>query len=143
MKKILRILPLLLIAALCLSFTCLADEEAPMKENLWRLNDYVNTFTEDKAAELDNRILALALEKHRDLPICLNGDYGENTLQEFGEWFYDHNGFGYGESKEGLLLLVNTATKETKVLPFGPETKQIFTPERCEMLAGVIALTIE
>ena len=115
-----RILPLLMLTSLFLAVACPAVETTPMREDLWRLNDYVEAIREETAYELDERILHIAFEKKMDLPICINNEFAGKSPAEFGAWFYAHNEFGYGEDREGLLLIVDTANHFAAVSAFGP-----------------------
>lgn len=130
-KKLSRILPLLMIILLCLTVVCLADDTDPMRNDLWRLNDYVEAISEERAYELDERILHIAMEKKMDLPICINDDYAGKTLAEFGAWFYDHNKFGYGADREGLLLIIDTVNNVAEAYAFGPTSGMRYPESVC------------
>ncbi|MDO4845160.1 MAG: TPM domain-containing protein [Oscillospiraceae bacterium] len=136
MKRFLRLLPLLLIAALTLSSFCLADEESPYRTNIWRVNDFADLLTEAQVSDLDDKIVEKIERYQFDLPICLGSGYGEDTLEEFSEWFYPHNEFGYGEDKEGLLLAVDTTKKEAVVTAFGPICRLLYPEADCGRIAG-------
>jgi len=120
--------------ALLLALPCRAAE---YNEELWRLNDYVELLTEDEQYELEDIAYGAVEELRFDFPICINDNYGEDTLEEFGEWFYERNAYGYGDNRDGVLLIVATDTGEAEVLGFGPRGEEIFGGETDSLRALV------
>ncbi len=76
--------------------------------DIYRLNDFCKTLSDDEYKSLNNRIDKMVPELKIDLPVYIftKLDEGE-TLQERADYFYDHNGFGYGDNKSGVILAVS------------------------------------
>jgi len=134
MKK--RSLTLLLSLLLLLPLTVICRAESEYNDSLWRLNDYVGVMDDEEAEAFDEQLFD-ALERYEfDLPICLRDDFEDQDLVEYGQWFYEHNGFGYGAERDGVLLVADLYDDEAVVMPFGPRGEALLTENDCADLAG-------
>ncbi|MBR4910092.1 MAG: TPM domain-containing protein [Clostridia bacterium] len=103
MKK-LSVIILAVLFIFALSLPAFAED---YRDDVYRFNDFTETFSEDESAKLNDIIDGLIPELKIDLPVyvfdILNDD---ETFSERANYFYEHNGFGYGADKSGILLAV-------------------------------------
>lgn len=127
--------------SLLLALTLVAALAAPAQadggefdHSLWRYNDYSDFLDEAAASELDDYIFAQVEAYGIDLPICVDGAYEDYSLAEYGAYFYEHNGFGCGSAKNGVLLVIDTAAGAAEVLPFGADVTPRLSAQACESI---------
>jgi uncharacterized membrane protein YgcG len=118
-----RKLLLFLVCVLLLALPCLAADYA---DDLWRLNDFVGLLTEEEQYALEDIAYYAVEELQFDFPICITDNIQDTPIDEFADWFYAHNGFGYDEDRDGVLLLVDSTTGEALVRGYGPRGEEIF-----------------
>ncbi|MEE3419926.1 MAG: TPM domain-containing protein [Lachnospiraceae bacterium] len=103
MKKLRRCILLLLSVLLMFSMQVpvLADEEAP------RVVDDAGLFTEDEAAALTDKVDTLSEELEFDIVIVTTNTLDGKDHVAYADDYYDDNGYGYGDDRDGALLLIS------------------------------------
>ena len=85
----------------------LADGASSAETGLPRVVDEADLFTADEEAALSSRIAAVGSEFSFDVVVVTTTDLGGKTDMAFADDYYDYNGYGYGENKDGCLLLIH------------------------------------
>lgn len=120
LKKISALLfALLLIAASVPAFAFGDDSE--WRSDLRRMNDLSNVLIEEDADELNEEACAAVTENLFDFVLIT---YDEGMREEgsdiaFVTYLYDHNELGYGPSRDGIVMAVNSDTERFVILAFG------------------------
>lgn len=106
------------------------------KDDIYRLNDFTETLSDSEYKSLNATIDELVPALGVDLPIYIftSLDEGE-TLEERANYFYDHNGFGYGDNKSGIILAVSFSSGVFGVYRFG-DAKTVINDEETESIVN-------
>ena len=107
--------------------TAQTAKEAPLRTDLYRINDYAGILKKADINELDALVMKAVSTFKFDLPVCIKQSY-DQSLAPYADWFYTHNKLGYGSNKNGLLLFIGTDTDQIFLKGYGAGEK-IFTPE--------------
>ena len=106
MKK--RIFSLLLVLVLCISLAVPAFAESDMP----RLVDDADLLTQKEEREILSILDEVSERQKVDIVIVtVDSLYGERP-RDYADDFYDYNGYGFGSSKDGILLLVSMEDRD-------------------------------
>ena len=120
MKKLISVL-LILLLLLSLPLSALATEsEAP-----WVV-DNAGLLTAEEQSALMNKIQTLRDELELEIVIVTTYGTGSKNVQVYADDFYDQNGYGYGKTDSGILLLLDMEAREWYMSTCG-EAIYIFT----------------
>lgn len=111
-KKLLFVF-LALVLCLSLSVTVFAQDGMP------RLVDSADLLTDSEEISLRKRIDEVSEKFKVELVIVTVETVGDYTADEFVEDFYDENNYGYGENRDGVLLLVAMEERDYRILSNG------------------------
>ena len=111
-KKLLFVF-LALVLCLSLSVTVFAQDGMP------RLVDSADLLTDSEEISLQKRIDEVSEKFKVELVIVTVETVGDYTADEFVEDFYDENNYGYGENRDGVLLLVAMEERDYRILSNG------------------------
>lgn len=89
-----------IIIVLSVSVTCFAQE-------LPRVVDNASLLSEQQQESLADKIAQIAQEHSFDVVIVTTNTFDGKTEVEYADDYYDYNGYGIGENRDGLLLAVN------------------------------------
>lgn len=83
--------------------------------------DNADLFTDGEEAELLARVDALREKYQFDVVLLTVDDIGEKSVADFADDYYDYNGFGAGENRDGLLFMINMGERDyyTSTCGFG------------------------
>lgn len=70
------------------------------------LVDNADLISSDEEATLLARLEAFTEKHEMEIAVVTVSDLEGKTVEEYGDDFYDYNGYGYGEDDDGLLLLI-------------------------------------
>ena len=115
MKKIVSILICLLLA-LCLAAPCFA---ASYREEIYRLNDFAGVLNAGELDSIDDEICDFIDAYGVDLPICIRTDLGDTDPYDFLDRFYEDNGYGAGDSKDAVAMLILSDAGELYIVSYG------------------------
>ena len=105
MKK--TLLSLLLVLLLVLPATALADiADLPTERQQPLLVDEGDILSDSEEASLLTELERISTEQKCDVAIVVPRSLGYKSSTEYADDWYDLNGFGYGTTKDGILLLV-------------------------------------
>ena len=107
MKK--KIISLLLVLALCLgmTFSVSAEDAEGFANDYCRVQDMAGLMTDSEEAKLNDILDELSIRQKMDVVVVTTNTLDEKTVQEYADDIYDYGNFGYGESKDGALLLIS------------------------------------
>lgn len=113
MKK--RILSIVYVFLLCFFFTTTVSAA----EDTLRLYDEADLLTASEENSLTERLDSVSEKYQVDIIIVTLETVGYYTTDEYIEMLYDENNFGYGENRDGVLLLVTMQEREYRILSNG------------------------
>lgn len=93
---------------LCLSAVCSSFAEGDMP----RLTDGAGLLTESEQAELLAQLDEISERQKTDIVVVTTDTPDGKTPADYADAFYDYNGFGYGEERDGVLLLVSMEDRD-------------------------------
>lgn len=83
------------------------------------LVDQAGLFSEAKKARLRDYANILSDRYKMDIVIVTTSDTGEKSLKDYAYDFYDSNGYGIGEKRDGILFLLNFDNREACIVTYG------------------------
>ena len=117
----------------------------------YRMNDNAQVLTEDEDSELEASLEELSVRQSFDVIIATIDSLeseGCTSMEEYADDLYDYCQFGYGENRDGVLLLVSigdrkwhistcgygiTAFTDAGIQYLGPRQN---SPIRCRLVTG-------
>ncbi len=69
--------------------------------------DYEGLLTTDELCELSEKLDRIGETYQCAVVIVTDSDLGGKTATQYADDFYDYNGFGYGDTRDGILLFVS------------------------------------
>lgn len=84
-----------------------------------RVFDDAGLFSPAESTALEQSIAAATENTKLDLVVVTITDNQGKTSRAYADDFYDENGFGYGESEDGVLFLINMADREVYISTTG------------------------
>lgn len=112
MKKLLSVI-FALFLCVALSVTAFAKTSAP------RLFDGADLLTETEERQLLSRMNAVSEKFKVEIVIATFRSIDGYSADEYVEFYYDQYGFGYGASRDGVLLLVDMGQRDYRILSNG------------------------
>nr|WP_294680737.1 TPM domain-containing protein [uncultured Anaerotignum sp.] len=116
-KKILGVL-FSLILCLCAAVPAFAETEGFASEYL-RVQDLAELLTEDQEAALLDKVNEISERQKMDIVILTVDSLEGEPVQDFADDFYDYCEFGYGEDRDGLLLLISMEERDCYISTCG------------------------
>ena len=129
MKRIIACI--LLLSLLTFALPCRAAESDD------RVFDYADLLTSQEVKSLEEQILELREQLKLDIVILTTYGTGDSSIQAYADDFYDRNGFGYGSTNSGILLLLDMEAREWYMSTCG-EAISIFTDYGLDQLGEAI-----
>lgn len=100
MKKVLSVLFVMLICAAA-SLPAFAESDLP------RLVDYADLLTDSEESALLSKLDEISERQRADIVVVTADTLGGKTPVEYADDFYDYNGYGFGDTNDGVLLLIS------------------------------------
>jgi uncharacterized protein len=132
MKK--RILSVFLMLILLLSMAIPVSATEP--DAPWVV-DSAGLLSVEETAELNQKIQILRSELELEIVLVTTYGTGSKNVQQYADDFYDSNGYGYGETYSGILLLIDMESREWYMSTCG-DAIYIFTDYGLEQLGQTI-----
>ena len=88
----------------------------------YRVNDSAEVLTEDEDGELEASLEELSVRQSFDVIIATIDsleDEGYTSMEEYADDLYDYCQFGYGENRDGVLLLISTGDRKWHISTCG------------------------
>ena len=114
-----KIISFLLAALLCLTLTvAVSAETAPLSADTL-LYDEADLLSNGEEAALTAKLQSYSQQYNAQLVVVTLDSMNGEDIDWFVEYLYDTAGFGYGENKDGVLLLVAMDIREYRILSNG------------------------
>ena len=85
----------------------------------WLVFDDADLLTESEEIELDAKYEEIGIRHQMEIVAAVFETIGDFAPKEYADDFYDNNGYGYGNDKAGVLLLVCMDEREYRILSNG------------------------
>ncbi len=89
-----------------------SEENTPKVDASEKIYDYANLFTKDEESELLSKVKSYIKDTNMDMVIVTIAENNKNSAMVYADDFYDYNDFGIGNSKDGILFLIDMDTRE-------------------------------
>lgn len=86
--------------------------ELPSTRQAPRFVDYADIIPDEDEAEILSLLDSISEEKKFDVVIVTTESTGKRTPMEFADDYFDYGGFGYGENRDGALLLISMEDRD-------------------------------
>ena len=104
-KKILLIVSALLLLATAIIPVCAASDAPRLVDNAGLLTSY-------EASELLAELDEISVRQQADIVVVTVDSLDGKTPMEYADDFYDYNGYGFGDAKDGVLLLISMENRD-------------------------------
>ena len=84
-----------------------------------RLVDNADLVLDTEEATLLKKLDEISERQQLDVVVVTVESVGDKTPTEYADDFYDYNGYGYGENRDGILLLVSMENSDWHITPMG------------------------
>ena len=121
-KRIVAVISAVLIFALSFSFLCFA-ETVPDHRLVPRMNDQAELVDSTTESELLKRLDELSESLSFDIAIATVKTTDGKDIIAFSDDYFDYNGFGMGEDKSGVVLVISMDPRECYISASGEGTK--------------------
>lgn len=120
-----RLFILLLAAVLCFSFVIpvFAEEDSYGDKPL--LIDDADLFTDSEEEELSDYLQRMSNSANIELVVLTVDSIGYETPDDFANNYYDDHGYGYGEARNGVILLIAMESRDVCVSSNGDANNRI------------------
>lgn len=112
MKKKISVLFFILVLCLNTAFPAFAAQTDGFVDEYYRVQDYAALLTEEEYTQLNEQLDELSNRQNMDVTIATTNDLEGYSVAEYADFVYEQCKFGYGEEKDGLLLLINMADSD-------------------------------
>lgn len=120
MKKKITAMIFALILCLCAVTPAFAANSDGFVGECNRLNDAANLLTDSEEAELLAKLDEISLRQQMDVAVATVTNLGNcDTAAECADEVYEFSGFGYGQSKDGLMLLISAEERDWAISTCG------------------------
>lgn len=118
MKK--KITALLFALVLCLATAVPAFAADGFNEEYYRVNDLADLLTADEEAALVDKLDELSRRQKVDVTVATVNDLdGYASASEYADMFYEYCRYGYGDERDGLLLLISMEDRDWAISTCG------------------------
>lgn len=87
-------------------------EEIPDTRQLPRLVDHADILTDSEEETLNETLDKISEKQKCDVAVVTVNSLDGKTVEAYADDFYDYNGYGYGDDRSGILLLVAMDDRE-------------------------------
>lgn len=98
-----------LLLAVCMIFSVILPAGA---SEYYPLFDEPDLLTEGEESELIAKLENICSQKQMEVVVAAFETIGDYTPMEYADDFYDYNGYGYGENRDGLILIIVMDTSD-------------------------------
>ena len=126
MKRLFTILCLVLLTLFAGVTPALADDLA-YDASIYRVTDHGDCLDSSEIEYLDELYCEFIELYHIDLPVSVIDGLGESyeDIAEYGNIYYEDNNFGYGDNRDGLLLVIDISDGSFYLQTYGNASTRI------------------
>lgn len=88
-------------------------------QDMPRLTDNANLLTADEKEEILTKLDEISERQQTDIVIVTTNTLDGKTPANYADDFYDYNGYGYGDEKDGVLLLISMEDNDWQISTCG------------------------
>ena len=114
-----------------------ADTEAVVKAEEQFVYDDADLLTVSEEAKLVEKLAEVSHAHNAQIVVCTIASMGGGDIDGFVDYLYDSMGFGYGENRDGVLLLVCMDPREYRILSNGYAGVAI-GPDQIDTLCDIV-----
>lgn len=107
MKKKLSTLLVLFVLCFTMAIPTFASGTDGFANEYARMQDLAELLSEEEALQLNTQLDELSIRQKMDVIIVTTDSLEGYSVRDYADSFYDECHFGYGENKDGLLLLIS------------------------------------
>ncbi len=133
-KKIISILFAIILCFCSVIPAFAVDETAPSNseettvdpgfaEEYYRLQDLAKIFDGLEREELNEKLDAISYKHKLDITVCFTDSLGGMAIADYAESLYEKYEFGYGENKDGIMLLISFESNDWYIATRGYAVK--------------------
>ena len=122
MRKILCLISTLV---LCICMVAAAPSAFAADTQRALLVDSADLLTEREQLQLQNKLEQISRTYDTEIVIITVDDMGGMSADDFVEYLYDSLNYGYGSSRDGVMLMVSMAERDYRILSNGRAAKAI------------------
>lgn len=100
----------------------------PDERQLPRLVDDANFLDEEEKSEIEEKLDSVSEEYECDVAVVTADGIDGQDIVDYADDFFDYNGYGMGEDKNGILLAIDMDTRKWNISTHG-EAETLFTSE--------------
>ncbi len=132
---------MMLIMPLLLPFTAKADGEGMVDPvyctdgSLFPVVDAADLLTDDEENALAYHIYNAEAAYNSAIVLVTVDSLGSRNVEQYGDDFYDYNGYGYGDSHDGILFLIDITSRQWHITTTGSAIK-VYTDSAQEDIIG-------
>lgn len=101
-----------------------------------KIYDFADLYTDEEEKNLYSAVFDYTQRRNLDLVIVTINDNFEST-QEYADDFYDYNNFGYGESRDGVLFLVDMENRYVYISATG-QGMTLYPDNECDAITEAV-----
>ncbi len=87
--------------------------------DLPRVCDYADVLSDSEEAELFNKLDEISERQRLDVVVVTVESLEGESVVDYADDFYDYNGYGFGEGRDGILFLLSTGEREWNITTRG------------------------
>ncbi len=91
----------------------------PSERLLPRFVDYAGLVSGSDAKALLQKLDEISEAHQLDVVVVTQYSLGDKTPMEYADDFYDYNGYGFGENRDGILLLLGMENRDWRITTIG------------------------
>jgi len=97
-----------------------------------RVVDLANVLSPADESALEQKATEIGAKFNMDLVIVTTNDTGGRSAMDFADDYFDYNGYGVGDSRDGALFLIDFANRQTWISTSGDKTIEALTDAQIE-----------
>ena len=103
-------------------------------KNCSRVVDYADIFTDEEEQLLRNKIAEYSAILNKDIVIVTDSSDYDLGMEKYGTWFFEYNGYGIGDSYEGMCLFIKYSNYkgESRTVASGYDSSIIFEDQESD-----------
>ena len=110
-KKIWTFL-LVLVLCICVTVPAFANDTSGFAGDKDRVVDDADLLSDSEEKALREKLEEIRVRQKMDIVIVTVNTLNGATLVDYADDTYDYNGYGYGNNRDGLLLLINMENRD-------------------------------
>ena len=119
MKKKISVILLSLVICLCMATSVIAVQSDGFANEYERVQDLAGLLSDNEEASLVTKLNELSERQKMDIIVLTTDTLNGKTPRDYADDVYDYGGFGYGDGRDGALLLISTEDNDWYISTHG------------------------